>query len=62
LFEWIDIIYQFIWWKCRGWPDTHIYTRLEHSSSNRNNIRQLRTFFLTLTSATLKSRSNPIPG
>jgi hypothetical protein len=40
----------------------YIHTRLEHSRSNHNKIRQLCNFSLTLTSATLKSRSNPKPG
>jgi hypothetical protein len=38
----------------------HIHTRLEHSRSNSNKI-QLCNFFQTLTSVTLKSRSNPKP-
>jgi hypothetical protein len=50
-----------IWCKCtRGCPDT--YSRLEHSRSNSNKIRKLFVIFLTLTSVTLKSRSNPKPG
>jgi hypothetical protein len=36
----------------------HIHTRLEHSRSNSNKIRQLCNFFQTLMSVTLKSRSN----